>query len=124
MRKRFNISNKLLAYGVLGLLFTCVCSVKAQTSFRTYESAEIGGQLIKLSQTEGVIRDVQLKTSSSAKWKHTKMIQTDITQEYIKLLTLPESDTLELFLDVYFEKLVVKNGRDHQNTFWLIDENN
>lgn len=124
MRKSFYLSNKFLAVVVLGLLYTYAGKVFAQTSFRTYESADAGGQIIKLSQTDGVIRDVQFKDLTSAKWKHTKMIQTDITQEYIKLLTLPESDTLELFLDIYFEKLVVKNGRDHQSTFWLIDENN
>ncbi len=93
----------------------------AQSTHLIYASADSRGQEVRVVKVEGFIQGVDFRVAKNEEWSETKIIDSDITQEYLKLIVLPQRDTVEVFLDIYFEKMVLQNGKGAKRTFWLKD---
>jgi hypothetical protein len=108
----------------MGVFLSVAWGVNAQHETKTYYSATADNDRLKIVFHDNSIATIDVYSAATQKWLHTKVISSDITQEYLKLVTLPESDTLELYRDVYFEKIVLENSRNQKVTYWLDDASN
>lgn len=109
---------------VTGLFLFFICVFNAQHETRIYHSATIEDDQLRIVFKDNAVATIDVFSLESQKWMHTKVIDSDITQEYMKLVILPSADTLELYRDIYFEKIVVENNRNQKMTYWLEESPN
>ena len=107
---------------IIGCVLLSSFAANAQADLRFYSSAKGGEDVVKLMIKKNAPIKVDIFSSADQEWIHTKVISSDITQEYMLLYTIPHGDTLELYRDIYFEKVVLKNNRNQKMTYWLDDE--
>lgn len=101
------------------VLLLSLAQVKGQSVTYIYQSATSTKDFVKIIEKEGAVVLIELKKEENKKWNATKIVKADITQEYLELIQLPEGDTLQMVRHLYFDKVVLKNNRGQQTTYWL-----